>query len=194
MWNRLVQTTAPESTPVTVDEAKVHIRVEHDDEDTYIQTLIDAAVGMIDGPDGIGIAMVEQTWEASLDCFPVGAIILPLVPCLTVESITYIDANGDEQTLDDALYQVDVRSKPARILPAVGTSWPATQSGAANAVIIEATFGYVTVPALLRAAILFIVGHLYENREAVVIGTIATEIPLAARDMLNKYAVGRAAA
>lgn len=189
----MVQSAPPDSAPVTLAEVKAYLRVEHNDEDALIQTLIDAAVACIDGPDGIGIAMVEQEWELSLDRFPIGAIILPLTPCMSVEAITYTDANGDEQELDEALYQVDTVSRPARILPAVGTSWPATQSGAVNTVTIEATFGYDSVPKNLNVALFWLCGHYYENREAVVMNAAPAELPLGVEKILNAYRVGRVA-
>ena len=42
----------------------------------------------------------------------------------------------------------------------------------------------------IRAAILLILGHLYANREEVVTGTIATELPMTSRHLLQPYRKG----
>jgi hypothetical protein len=42
----------------------------------------------------------------------------------------------------------------------------------------------------VRAACLLILGHLYANREDVVTGTIATELPMGFRSLLMPYRIG----
>ena len=41
--------------PVTLTEAKLFLRVEHDAEDGLIQTLIDAAIARVEGEVGLGL-------------------------------------------------------------------------------------------------------------------------------------------
>jgi hypothetical protein len=43
------------------------------------------------------------------------------------------------------------------------------------------------VPAELRQAVALLVGHWYQNREAVITGTIATEVDLAYRSLVVDY-------
>src|SRR5678809_194962 len=102
--------TPPEETPVTLEEAKAHLRIDHDDDDVYVQGLIDAATGMVDGRYGsLGRALEPQTWELVLDRFPCWPyhICIPLPPLLSVDSITYTDGDDVEQTIDSADYEVD---------------------------------------------------------------------------------------
>lgn len=124
--------TAPADRPLTLDAAKTHLRVEHDDDNDLIDQLIDAALGHIDGRDGwLRHALEPQTWEMLLDDFPCGEtsdIPVPLPPLISVDEITYLDADGDEQTLAEALYEVVPSSgvKWAVIRPAADQTWPTT--------------------------------------------------------------------
>jgi uncharacterized phiE125 gp8 family phage protein len=70
-----VLVTPPVAAPVSLAEAKAHLRVDFDDEDALISGLIDAATQHLDGWSGVlGRALMPQTWEMSLDRFPAGAI------------------------------------------------------------------------------------------------------------------------
>ena len=68
--------------------------------------------------------------------------------------------------------------------------WPASKSQRAS-VKVTADIGHAELPADVRAAALLIVGHLYENREAVVIGTIATDLPMGVELLLAPYVIHR---
>ncbi len=79
-WSKLTRTVAPAVTVVSSSEAKAHLRVEHTADDTYIAGLIAAAEATIDGPHGIGVAMVTQTWAMTFDGFLPMPLYLPLWP------------------------------------------------------------------------------------------------------------------
>lgn len=198
-WNRLTRITAPPEKPLTLDEARAHLRVETTLEDDLILRLIDTATSMVDGPHGIGIAMVDQQWELKLDYFP-PVIRIPLHPVRTVDAIEYVDDAGSTQTLAASRYQSDTNSNPARIMPAYNELWP-TIRWQFNAVTVRFTAGYApdgqdnraNIPQDLRSAMLLLVGHLYNNREAVVLNATATELPLAVDHILNQYRAGRVA-
>lgn len=167
---RLKPVTAPAAQPVTLDEAKAHLRVTAADEDALITALIAAAVGHVDGPSGtLGRALVEQEWDLLLDDFPCDELELPLPPLRSVTSITYVDEQGATQTLAPAAYEVDASGPRGVVLPAYGQTWPRTRVQR-NAVTVRFKAGYGTtgasVPAAIRAAILLLVGDLYANREA----------------------------
>lgn len=174
----LILVTAPAAEPITLTEAKAHLRVTGTDEDTLIAALIAAARQNLDGRDGwLGRSLMPQTWELRLYAFP-ASITIPLPPLQSVDSIKYIDLDGDEQTLDPALYQV-VAGEPARIVPAYGQTWPSTRCQP-EAVRVRFTAGYAdaaSVPAPIKAAILLNVGTLYRDRETVNIGNIVAELP-----------------
>jgi hypothetical protein len=108
------------------------------------------------------------------------AIRVPKPPLLAVSSIIYRDPTGAAVTLDPSLYIVDPTSLPGRIVPAVGTAWPATQPGL-GAVAITFTAGYGpaanNVPAEIKMAIALGVGHLYRTRESELVGATIVENP-----------------
>lgn len=193
-WTRLQRTVAPSDRPVTLDEAKSHLRVDIAADDTLITRLIDAVTDYIEGPNGLGIALISQEWKVAFDFFP-RVIEIPLWPVISIDQISYVDPDGTSQTVDS--FQSDVISSPARALPDYNTSWPQTRN-VLNAVEVTFTAGFGTdsppesnVPDDIRAAILLILGHWYENREASIVGTAAVELPMGAESILNRYRIGR---
>lgn len=186
-WTRLVRTQAPASPVVSVVEAKRHLRVFHDDDDADIEAMVASAEAAIEGPTGIGVALSPQTWRLSLDRFPC-EIIVPLGPVTAVTSVGYVDANGSDATVTGLRFDLD--SSPLRIWPARGTAWP---SATCEPGAVKVTFvcGYVDLPKDLRWAILLLVGHLYENREAVTTDLKAVDLPMGVSSILERYRVGR---
>jgi uncharacterized phiE125 gp8 family phage protein len=114
-----------------------------------------------------------------LDWFP-ECIELRKPPVQSVSSIAYLDENGDSQTLSSSLYRTDLNSRPSRIEPAYGQSWPSTY-GVSNSITVTFLAGYTTqalIPEQAKQAIKLLVSHWYSHRDAVLAGTIATELPL----------------
>lgn len=175
--------SAPAGEPVSLDEAKAHLRVDVDDENVTIDALITAAREWIES--FTARPLLPQTWDLKLDAFPCGAIVLPKPPVTAVSSITYLDGAGVSQAWGLSNYLTDLPSGPkaaaARITPAYGVSYPATY-GVMNAVTIRFVCGYAnaeSVPAGLRAAMLLLIGHWYMNRESVnvTIGSNVATVP-----------------
>lgn len=183
--------TAPTTEPITLEQAKAHLRVEVSDDDALISALIAAAREAVESKTQRSLML--QTWELALDAFPgcqdQYGIRLPKAPLSAVTSVAYVDSDGAPQTMAEADYQLDDHSEPARILPAYGTTWPATRDQA-NAVVVQYEAGYAdaaAVPAQIKAWMLLRIGMLYENRESVAGGTL-TELPFVDR-MLDAYKV-----
>lgn len=187
--------TPPASEPVSVSEAKLHLRVDGADEDTLISGLITAARQYVE--DYTQRALITQTWRLLLDEFPNGDTIhVPLPPLQSVNSVTYYDEDGALQTLPTTDYHVDPESAQGRVVLTDGKCWPTTQTRP-NAVTIEFVAGYgdaASVPQAIKQAILLLVAHWYEHREAVVIGTsgnVAKEAAFAVDALLTPYRVWR---
>lgn len=186
-WSRVKVTTPPAAYPISVSEVKSHLRVDHDDEDAEIEQSLKAAIRRIDGPNGIGYALVTQTWTYVLDGFET-PIELPGAPVASITSIAYIDTDGTTQTLDTADYRLVSEVIPSVIEPAYGTAWPATRA-VAGAVTVVYTIGVAAedVPADLTEAVAQIAAHFHENREAVAIGVSVKDMPMAAVSVLDGY-------
>lgn len=157
-------------------------------DDTLLTDLVIAARLQVEKESGC--ALVTQEWVGSLDAFPPGPLQLGPPPVQSVEAVNYVDANGASQVLDPTLYQVDVRSWPARVVPVYGTVWPSTGPGVPNAVTVEFTSGFgatgADVPRDLRSAVLLTVGELYESREAASEAK-REEVPLSVARLCSDY-------
>lgn len=179
-----VRVSPPATTPVSLTEAKAHLRVDHTDDDVLITSLIDAAVDHLDGWTGIlGRALVTQSWRQDFAGF--GCLRLPLGPVASITQIKYLSENA-EQTLSPAVYVLRADARGAYVDLASGQSWPGVYSRP-DAVSVTYMAGAATaeVPAALKAAILLFVGHLYANREAV--GETQSELPLGYYALIAPY-------
>lgn len=179
--------TPPASEPITLAEAKAQCRISGDDEDTVIAGYIMGARRYCESIDWR--AYLTQTRELWLDAWPrEGAITIPKPP---LQSISYIRCYDDDDvatTLASSDYYVDVVSEPGRVVLRSGASWPGTALRVANGVCVRFVAGWANpadVPQTIKQAILLIVGHWNENREAAISGTISRAIDFGVRALLD---------
>jgi len=192
---RLSLVTAPAEEPLSTDDAKTHLRVDHSSEDTYIAALVESA--RLDVERHTGRALVTQTWDLKLRRFPAGGIPirLPKAPLQSITSISYVDANGTTQTWDAANYSADAPAGEfadrGLLVPDYGVIYPATQ-GHIFDVTVRLVAGYgaaAAVPEGLVEAVRLLVAHRYDTRTPVVTGTVAARIPDSVQALLNAYAL-----
>jgi len=186
---RVKETTAPTVAILTAAEAKVHLRIDHSTEDTYIEGLVEAAREFIENVTGR--SLITRTYTAKLDDWPRTSVIsLPFPPLIAVTSIKYTDEDGVTATFSSSDYTVDNYNEPGRIVLASDASWPSVKLADINGVEIIWTAGYgaaaTALPQKLREAAYLLVGHFYENREAVAVaqGISVTPVPLAFWDLV----------
>ena len=185
--------TAPAIEPLTLQEAKSHLRVTASDDDSLILALITAVRQSLEGRFGeLQRALITQTWDWYYDVdspIPPAALIIPLPPLQSVTSIKYIDVDGVLQTWDAAKYTVDATSLRGRVTPAWGESWPEARC-TINAIIVRFVAGFgataADVPAPIRHAMLLQIAHLYDNRDTHMIGGSVEQLP-AVRNLLAPY-------
>lgn len=173
----LTAVTVPPYEPLSLAEAKLHLRVDHSADDVYIAALIRAARNIAEGYTGL--ALVQQTWDMTLEGFCAAEIRIPRPPLQSITWIKYFDSTGTLQTWDAAEYDVDNSRQPGRIQPSYGNAYPATRYQM-NAVTIRFVAGYPVgspqdqagysenVPDEIKCAMKLIIGHYYEHREDVV--------------------------
>ncbi|WP_315920433.1 head-tail connector protein [Mesorhizobium sp. SP-1A] len=188
-----VRVTAPEILPVSLAEAKVHLRVDPDAtlEDSLVEGLIRAAVDHLDGWTGLlGRCLVEQTWRQDFEA-GTSRLQLPLGPVIDVISVT-----ADGTPVDPASYSLSTDGG--------GRSFVTVDSGIGGAITVTYRAGYATipqddgppvvparstVPQSVKQAILLFVGAWYENREETAIGVSVAGLPgsVAAHALLAPY-------
>ena len=187
----LIYRSGPAVEPVTLQEAKAHLRLETDADDALVLTLIMTSRLHIEA--ALGLALVTQSWTYIRDRWPPGALALPLRPVQVVEAVRLIAADGTPHVLDPATYILDGQGLPPRLMPLTG-AWPIPGRSVQGIEIdVVAGFGAAAddVPAPIRQAVLMLVAHWYETREVVEIGSAATAIPAAVSNILSPYRVER---
>ena len=132
---RFVRTTDAATEPITTSEAKTHLRITMSDEDTYIDTLIQAARELAE--EIAESSFITQTWKAYLDDFE-SCIQLRWMPIISITSVKYRDSDGDEQTVTSSNYNADAISGRVTAID----SWPEHNTDYKSGVVIEYQAGY----------------------------------------------------
>jgi uncharacterized phiE125 gp8 family phage protein len=216
----LVLLTAPVSEPVSVSDAKAHMRVETSDDDALIQGLIIAARQSAES--FTGRSLITQTWQLWLDNFyesglspdywwdgmregPITglahrSILIPRPPLLSVQSVTVYDDADVGTVWGSANYFVDTARAPGRLAVRNGSAWPMA-TRAINGVCITFQAGYGasggSVPAAIRQGILAHATWLYENRgdrvdaESMAMGHDPTALPVISEALYRPYKIMR---
>jgi len=157
------QIAAPAAMPVTLAQAKAHLRVTSDTEDDTITALIAAATQYLERDTGQ--ALIDQQWRAWWDDVPCdGVLELMRSPVRGIVSVSVYDAEGNATVLDGSDYYVNLVARPARVRLADTV----TEAMRANGIEVDFDAGYgeagTDVPDMLKRAILVLVAHWYEFR------------------------------
>ena len=189
MKRSLVVTTAAVNPLFTTAQAKAHLKVDVSDDDTIIDNLVLAATQSCEiftnqyFIDTV-VTQYSDTWSDIYQLYK--------SPVDSITHIKYYDSDDSLQTLSSSNYILDGASKPARIGIAVDGELP-NLSDRINAVEVKYTVGYGTastdVPEGIRQAVLLTIGNFYQNRESVITGRTATELPLSSQYLLEQYKI-----
>jgi uncharacterized phiE125 gp8 family phage protein len=169
------QIEPPADPVISLEEAKKHCRVDHADDDVYIEALVGAAIAHLDGYAGIlGRCLVTQKWQVSLTCWPSDRCIRLPFPDVSAVTVKYSDGGNAEQTLDQAAnWDIYHDARGGFVYLKNAFSGPTLYDDRLDAVRIEVEAGFgdpEDVPEAIKAAIKLMVGSLYENREDVIVG------------------------
>ena len=190
-YNSVTRATGPAVEPLTVAEAKLHLRVDISDDDAYIGTLITAAREWVENYLDRTLITTQLILRAAE--FPTEELELARPPMVasgtaTAVVITYTLADTTTATLSTALYRVDRTTTPGNVAPIINGTWPSDVIEDANAVAVTYWAGYgptsASVPATIRHACLMLIGHWYDRRSAVLTGTISKPIEFAVESLL----------
>jgi uncharacterized phiE125 gp8 family phage protein len=198
--------TIPAARCVTLEQAKAHLRVDHDLEDDLITALLDAAIDSC--ADFAGRAFNQAGYRQLFDCWSTRwatfapALELAIAPIVNVVSVNYQNEDREDVALEAADWHSDTTPSGAVVWFADGFALP-TLANAPQPVWIDFTAGYdppdysqgedpeLKLPSQARAAILLTLGHLYANREAVVVGKIASDLPQGVKHLLSQVRIYR---
>ncbi len=159
----LFRTVGPEAEPVTLADAKAHLRLDHDGEDGLIEGLIRAAREEVEA--SCGLALIAQDWRLTLDRVPrSGTVAIRRHPVVEILSVTVYGADGEASLLQPQGLALDRASRPAR-LHFADVPQPRI---AMNGIEIDFRAGFgeagTDVPDLLKRAMLALVAHWFEFR------------------------------
>jgi uncharacterized phiE125 gp8 family phage protein len=187
---RTVTAPADIAAPVGLAEAKAELRIEADatDEDDLVKAKLAEAVDYVER--FTGQVLSPRTMEMVADRFPClpELIELPRTPVTAIVSVKYSSPDdGSELSIEESGWRW-TDADPSTLRPAFRSAWP-TAAAERGSVRIRFVAGYeegLAPPALLRA-VKALAAHWYTNREAVVTGTIATELPLGVMDLMRPF-------
>jgi hypothetical protein len=212
-----VITTAPAVEPISLAEAKTHLRIDTADEDGLLQALI--LTSRLHIEVALNLALITQNWSCYFDQWPqhltgrgvplsppgaafanlapdtalaagASALRLPLGPVKSVDAIRVYADDGTFAAIPVSGFAIDLFSRPARIARRSDTNL-ATPGRALNGIEFAITAGFgaapADVPAPIRQALLLLVAHWYEHRDPGEIGTNATQVPATVSALLAPW-------
>lgn len=173
---------APTSEPITIEEAREHLRVDITDDDVLISSLITAAREYCEKYQNR--ALITQTRELYLDSWPDASYIELRSPLASVTHIKYYGTDDTEYTMAATDYFVDTKSFVGLVGLGYGKSWPTTTLRSFNGIVVRYVCGVDTVDQMVKAGMLLLIGWMYENREAASEKNFA-EVPFGTKVLLG---------
>lgn len=190
---KAVRTVAPAGLVVSIEQVRRHLNIDTDEYDELIEGYIETATDHLEGPRGVsGLAFLTQTWRLDVSAFddPWSStpVYLAPLPVQSIMGVTYYDGIGSPQTLPTSVYRFFNGALGPYLALKPDQDWPSVYDRE-DAISITFVAGYGDnprdVPASIRHAILLLVGHWYENREAVSVGDSASELPFAVKALIQ---------
>lgn len=172
--------TAPTDPVVTLADLKLHLRVDHDDDDDLIEAFQSAAVAHLDGWTGVlGRAIMPQVWRQEFDAWGDFRLLMPDASDISVHYCTEETHGHSGEHVYEMITNFVVKTDMRGTL--VTATGPTTDN-----IRVEYTCGMTAtqLPAA-QALVKLMVGNWYANREAVVVGTITAELPFAADALIT---------
>ena len=183
--------TPPALEPLSLAEAKAHLRLDTTDEDDLVTALIVAARQLIERETRR--ALITQTWRVIFDAWPdPNTIRIPLAPFISVTAVRIFDVANTPSVLNPASYFVDAQPGAARLYFTIA---PPNPGRVIAGIELDVVAGYgpaaANVPELLRLAIRMLVARWFEARGDAAADTGASRIPPVIEALLAPFRVMR---
>ncbi len=188
----IVELAPPPVEPLSLGEARAHLRVDQTAEDGLIAGLIRAVRHHLERETGL--ALISRPFRLYLDQWPAGRVLeIGRGPVRSIEAITVYRADGTPGAVNLTGFCLDGAARPARLfLPAV----PETQK-AINGIEVHFTAGFgetlADMPEGLRRAMLLHLTQLYSFRGAVGLEEQPAAVPNGYDRLLAPYRLRRIA-
>ena len=183
--------TPPALEPLTLVEAKAHLRLDTTDEDDLVTALIVSARHVVERETRR--ALVTQTWRVVLDAWPdPDTFKIPLAPFISLIAIRTYDAANAATALAASTYYVDAQPGAARVR---FTTQPTNPGRAIAGVELDVVAGYgaaaASVPEPLRLAMRLLVARWFEARGDAAADTGALGMPPVVEALLAPFRIMR---
>lgn len=197
-YRTLTRQTEPTVEPITLAEAKAHLRVDDTNSDAEITAMIRAAREWVESY--LDRSLVYTQWKATYDTFP-WEFELPRPPIATAgtataTTVTYTLETGSTATLSATTYRVDRAATPGVIRTVYGGTWPGHLADQ-NAISVTWWGGYGAnssdVPATIRHAMLMLIGHWYDGARQATLssGAVPQDVPFGVVSLLDSQRWGQ---
>ena len=185
----LVLIAGPAVEPVSLAEAKAHLRIDGAAEDALVGSLI--VTSRLHVETATSLALITQSWSYVFDTWPRAASVkLPVRPVQSISAVRLHDENAVATTLAPETYMLDGGGTPARLIRYGAPVWP-RPGRRANGIEIAFTAGFgdaaSDVPGPIRQAILLLIAHWYENRSPFEPGGEVEPAPHMVAELLSPY-------
>lgn len=161
----LVLSQSPETEPVTLEDVKTHLRLDHETEDELLNSLIVTAREYLE--QQTQLALMTQTWRLCLDNWPLDKCIkLYKSPVQSIDQIEQFDASGTGTLISTSEMLLDSNAHPARLY----INAQSAPLQVINGIEITFTAGFQSaseVPDMLKRALLIHIANMYEFRGVV---------------------------
>jgi len=169
--------TAPTGMLISLDEAKTHLRVDHTEDDGYIQALIMSGITMAEVITNR--RFLTQTWKAYADEWPANFFTIPFGNLQSITSVKYISSDATLNTVVSTQYISDTDSDPGRVVLGYEKTWPTATLYPSNPIYIEFVCGYgdhtlktITAASNASPIVITIADHSYLTGNRVLISSV----------------------
>lgn len=178
--------TAPATEPVSLDEMRAFLRVEHHDDDEVIAALAVGARLHVEA--ATRRALITQNWRLAFDAWPAsGRLEVRPGPLRSLAAARVYDLENVAHDVDTQAFIPDLGASALIFAP-----WAVPQPGRPKAGIeIDVAAGYgdaaADAPEPLRQAIRLLTAHWYDNRGLVAIGHETAVLPQTVAALIAPY-------